>query len=294
MDKECLKHCLTEDERATFERDGFLVTKDALPASTIKYFSKIVDRLGPGDNIFAKDELFLELIDWPRTFPKVFGVLGWNIHSYYTQIVVSPPQDKQAQSTKRRRGWHQDSDRINADIEPGTQPRLSVKVGYFLTDVSEGGRGNFSIIPGSHRKREIELPADGVSDPEGAIEVKVPAGTAVMFDRRLFHAPGHNRSNVTRKVIFMGYSHRWIHPRDDRTVAHLMERSDPIRRQLLGGKTGAMGTSSPREEDVPLRFWMLEHLGEKSVADWYARIVGAQSVSFGRNHSEPRLSDSED
>ena len=108
MDKECLKHCLTEDERATFERDGFLVIKDALPASTIKDFSKIVDRLGPGDNIFAKDELFLELIDWPRTFPKVFGVLGWNIHSYYTQIVVSPPQDKQAQSTKRRRGWHQE------------------------------------------------------------------------------------------------------------------------------------------------------------------------------------------
>ena len=76
------------------------------------------------------------------------------------------------------------------------------------------------------------------------------------------------------------------------TVSRLMERSDPIRRQLLGAKTYAMGTSSPREEDVPLRSWMLKHLGEKSVTDWYARIVGAQSVSFGRNHSEPRLSDS--
>ena len=29
MDKECIKHCLTEDERATFERDGLLVIKDA-------------------------------------------------------------------------------------------------------------------------------------------------------------------------------------------------------------------------------------------------------------------------
>jgi hypothetical protein len=292
MDKECLKHCLTEDERATFERDGLLVIKNALPASMVKDFSEIVGRLGPGDNIFAKDESFLELLDWPRTFPKVFSVLGWNIHSYYTQMVVSPPQDKQAQSTKRRRGWHQDSDRINADIEAGTQPRLSVKVGYFLTDVSEGGRGNFSVIPGSHRKREIELPADGVSDPEGAMEVMVTPGTAVMFDRRLFHAPGHNQSDITRKVLFIGYSLRWIHPRDERTVSHLMERSDPIRGQLLGAKTGAMGTSSPREEDVPLRSWMLKHLGEKSVIDWYARIVGAQSVSFGRNHSEPRPSDS--
>ena len=29
MDKECIKHCLAEDERATFERDGLLVIKDA-------------------------------------------------------------------------------------------------------------------------------------------------------------------------------------------------------------------------------------------------------------------------
>ena len=37
------------------------------------------------------------------------------------------------------------------------------------------------------------------------------------------------------------------------TVSRLMERSDPIRRQLLGAQTCAMGTSSPREEDMPLR-----------------------------------------
>ena len=48
----------------------------------VKDFSETVGRQGPGDNIFAKDESFLELLDWPRTFPKVFGVLGWNINSY--------------------------------------------------------------------------------------------------------------------------------------------------------------------------------------------------------------------
>ena len=50
------------------------------------------------------------------------------------------------------------------------------------------------------------------------------------------------------------------------TVAHLMERCDPIRRQLLGASpSGGYGYTSPAEEDVPLRAWIREHLGEKAV-----------------------------
>ena len=286
MDAECLQHVLTEEERANFERDGFIVVKDALPASMVEGLVKVVDRLGACEDFLGKDDLLLELIDWHRTFPKVWGILGWNIHSYYTQMLVTPPEDEEHKRTKRRRGWHQDSDRINADIEPGPQPRISIKVGYFLTDLTRGGYGNFSVLPGSQLRREIELPADGVSDPEEAIEIKGPAGTAVIFDRRLFHARGWNLSEVTRKVLFIGYSHRWIHPRDERTVAHIMERSNPIRRQLLGAKTRAMGTSSPSDEDVPLRSWIKDHLGEEVVTDNYARIVGAPSVTFGRNHGQ--------
>ena len=32
----------------------------------------------------------------------------------------------------------------------------------------------------------------------------------------------------------MGYSYRWLRPRDDMTVAHYLDDADPIRRQLLG------------------------------------------------------------
>ena len=131
----------------------------------------------------------------------------------------------------------------------------------------KGGRGNFSVIPGSHLKDEVEYPADGVSNPPDAHEVRVPAGTAVMFDRRIWHAGGWNFSDITRKVLFVGYSMRWFHPRDAMTVSHYMDRCDPIQRQLLGSKTGNLGLTSPREEDVPLREWMREHLGEAAIAD---------------------------
>ena len=51
------------------------------------------------------------------------------------------------------------------------------------------------------------------------------------------------------------------------TVSHYMDRCDPIQRQLLGSKTGNLGLTSPKEEDVPLREWMREHLGEEAISD---------------------------
>ena len=271
MDSACLEHCLTEQERTQFERDGFIVIENALPAPMVEGLIDAVDSVKAGVDFIGKDDRFLELIDWHRTFPKVWGILGWNIHLYHTHITVTPPVPLEDRPSKKRLHWHQDSGRVNLDIETIPAPRISVKIGYFLTDVSEGGRGNFSVIPGSHLVDEVEYPADGVSNPPEAHEVRVPAGTAVIFDRRIWHAGGWNFSDITRKVLFVGYSLRWFHPRDAMTVSHYMDRCDPIQRQLLGSKTGNLGLTSPREEDVPLREWMREHLGEESIADRSAR-----------------------
>ena len=46
-----------------------------------------------------------------------------------------------------------------------------------------------------------------------------------------------------------------------------MEICSPIQRQLLGYKTGNLGLTRPDKEDVPLREWMREHLGEGSIGD---------------------------
>jgi ectoine hydroxylase len=302
MDRACLEYCLTEEERREFDRNGFFVVEDALPPALIEALTAVVDRLdaeyrpkmgrGPHEllslrDFVGKDDLFLELLDWPRTFPKVWGILGWHIQLYHSHLNVTPPlppdageprfPDGEGLPPSGRRGpgpgpaskrlqWHQDSGRLNADLETDPRPRISLKVGYFLTDTQTSGRGNFTVIPGSHLRNTISFPPDGVSDPDGAVPVQVPPGAAVFFDRRLWHSPSPNRSNVTRKVLFYGYSYRWLRPRDDMTVAHLMERCDPIRRQLLGASpSGGYGYTSPTDEDVPLRAWIREHLGETAV-----------------------------
>ena len=281
MDTACLEHQLTENERREFEQNGYFVVEDALPASLVEALAAVVDRLdaryrpekgrGPHDlltllDFIGKDDLFLELLDWPRTFPKVWALLGWHIQLYHSHLNVTPPSPPGEAAAKKRLQWHQDSGRLNVDLETNPRPRISLKVGYFLTDTRETGRGNMHVIPGSHLWNRLDLPADGISNPEGAVPLLLKAGTAVFFDRRIWHAPSPNHSPVTRKALFYGYSYRWLRPRDDMTVAHLMERCDPIRRQLLGASpTGGYGYTSPTDADVPLRTWIREHLGEAAV-----------------------------
>jgi ectoine hydroxylase len=67
---------------------------------------------------------------------------------------------------------------------------------------------------------------------------------------------------MTRKVIWYGYSYRWLRPKDAMTVEHLYPRLDPIQRQILGDGTSANGTYDPTDADVPLRTWLQEHCPE--------------------------------
>ena len=82
-------------------------------------------------------------------------------------------------------------------------------------------------------------------------------GTAVLFDRRLWHSRSENRSDLTRKAVFLGYTYRWIRPRDDYPIRpELFARLSPIRRQLLGGGRDAMSYWGLGEEDAPLQAWL--------------------------------------
>ena len=105
MDTSGLQHRLTDDERLTFERNGFLIVENALPADLVERLTAVVDRVdaeyrsehgvSPYERVnildfVGYDELFLELLDWPTTFPKVWGLLGWNIQLYHSHMPTSP------------------------------------------------------------------------------------------------------------------------------------------------------------------------------------------------------------
>ena len=172
------------------------------------------------------DDAFLELVDHPGCLPLVSAVLGSNIYVYHCHLDVHPPEGR----AEPRWRWHQDGGRQNVELE-SPRPRLSVKVAYFLTDVPTAEHGALRVVPGSHVRDT--LPRD--REPAGAIPVLVEAGSAVIFDRRLWHARGDNVSDRTRKALFYGYTHRWIRPRDELTLdPDRLAGLTPLRRQLLG------------------------------------------------------------
>lgn len=276
MDRSWLQHALTVDEERRFAEQGYMIVEDAIPQELVARATAVVDKitaaekasegLGASDgiNIFdfiGQDDVFLELLDYPTTFPKVWGILGWNIQLYHSHTIITPPN---AVSGPGQQGlnWHKDSGRLNNELETDPQPRISLKVAFFLTDTSELGRANLYVIPGSHLMNK--LPVDGEKRPKGGVPVRAKPGDAVFFDRRIWHSSSPNTSEMPRKVLFYGYSYRWLRPRDNMTVDHLMGRLDPIRQQLLGAApSGWHGFSSPKPEDVPLRAWLQENVGEQ-------------------------------
>jgi ectoine hydroxylase len=246
---------MTADQRDQFERDGFLVIPGVLTQAEVEFYDQALDRVyraqqaagavaagGPMHLLSAVANCpeAAGLIDHPSVFALVWSVLGWNIHIYHSHLDVHPPI---AAQRPFRYEWHQDGGRQNREIETDPRPRLSVKLAYWLSDVSRPGRGNLKVWPGSHTRNRIDGPPRrdiAWPDPQNAVEVCVNPGDVTFFDRRLWHARSDNYSRLTRKAIFFGYTYRWTTIRDqiqDLHASPAFAQLSPVRRQLLGGMT---------------------------------------------------------
>lgn len=264
---------LTEQQRASFESNGFLVVPEALPPEMVTKLTGAVDRLYAEGvekqglskanhwqrrNCIGADDAFLELLDWPATLPLVMGLLNWNIQLITSHCVVRAPSPPDADEHWKAEGWHRDGGTSPAEMQE-PHPRLFIKVAYWLTDLSQPGRGNIRFIPGSNRLIGRPAQAEGAPDPYGAIEICANPGDAVLFEQRTWHGVGANRSDITRKSLFFGYGYRWIRPMDYITAPpELLAKCTPVQRQLLGGVTDAMSFYLPKDEDVPLKEYFQE------------------------------------
>ncbi|NKB67328.1 MAG: hypothetical protein GKR89_09735 [Candidatus Latescibacteria bacterium] len=279
MDRSCLDHILTDQERQQFRTNGYLVIENALDTETLETAVAAVDRIDTRlrqqqglsqeqrlntHDCIGKDAALLDLIDYPTTFPKVWGLMGWNIYLFHTQMIATPPTSK-IPPAGQKLGWHQDQNRSNGDLDLEDlpiNPMLSLKVAFFLTDTTEVGVANFYVAPRQQANKQIIYADDESTMPVNGMPLRVNGGSAVLFDRRLWHAASPNYLNRPRKVLFYGYAYRWIRPKCIMEVDHLLENIDPIRRQLLGTTTAQDHYYLPSDEDVPLRTWLKENSDE--------------------------------
>lgn len=256
-----------------FERDGYCVVPDALPPAKVAELLGAIDRTkdrlassGHTRDVFGldvrpivtEDDAFLSLLEWPATFPLAVRCLGhYSLQLNTSHLIMVPPRPDAA----RNIGWHQDGGSPGMSVG-GIRPMFSLKIGYFLTDLLEPDMGQLMVVPGSHRSAGDPARQPN-GDPVGAVQLRVKAGTAVVFANPLWHGTAPNLSPRTRIVIYFGYAYRWLKPIDYDTMPEsLITRCSPIGQQLLGKKSSHLGNYIPTDADCPLKAKYLEWFGE--------------------------------
>lgn len=278
MDELATQHLLSPEQCQRFREQGFLVLPSVLGPDEVERLSapaRQLEAAARGDGLEGPEyfvhglvdssDAFYQMIDHPKTFPAVWAALGWNIRLYTWHLTVnrrdgSPESPDGAPITN----WHFDGARLSLDPLTHPRPRMSVKIGFYLTDLSEVGRGNLYVVPGSHLRDDYELDALGDRIPrrpglDRAEPVLTRAGDAVLLDRRVWHGIGANLTDDLRIALHYGYALRWMQPKSELGIsAKRYEEADPIRRQLLGAASGQNGWYAPTDDDVPLRRWIAE------------------------------------
>lgn len=276
---------LTETEKLQFEANGFLVFENLLTPEEISEYRELItaqrkknkkvlygDKVGQPRNFedllelrnaVSHDSKLLDLMTHPKIFPRVVDLMGPHISLITSHIFYRPPTTKVPANFKQI-DWHRDGPGHGGLSFNGRYPWLYTKVGIFLTDLTIKDAGSLKVIPGSHLNDLNAKAYKNQADPIGTYEVKIPAGSVLIFDNRILHAVGPNYSTISRENIYFGYGWRHIRPIDFTTQsAELLSQCTPIQKQLFGEKTSELGYYLPIAGEVPLIDWQNKRLASK-------------------------------
>jgi ectoine hydroxylase len=274
---------VTADQRLRFDRDGYFLVEDELRGDEVAELIDVIDGIDaavrrdrglPADapvsvrNVVCRHPAFQRLLDRASIMALVVGLLGPRIQLRGSNFDVRPPQPPGGQEAADRfMAWHLDQPEGGWPTVGGVVPFMELKVGYYLTDLTAPRSGALRVRPGSHR-RPPGVQRDGTAPPDGVAELRVRAGTALIWHTSLLHQVAPNFSGRTRKCIYLAYQHRWLRPSDYVTApAEVIARCNPVQRQLLGALGEGMCQLrdadvepcspywTPRPEDVPLETW---------------------------------------
>lgn len=268
--------------RDEFRENGFLVLPGVLSQEECAKYCAVLDRLDrelpfgarhkarkPGDGLelrscIKKAPEFMELVDRTDILTLLGFLLGYNIQLGNSHAFIRPGYERDAgEAPQWLFGWHRDLMRTATPVN-GRYPHLATRVGYFFSPADQPLMGSLYVVPGSHRTAGRPAWNREADRPYGMHELLVEAGTAVLFDNRLWHSTSPNYSSIARKNLYLEYAQRWLRPfdyyfQDEQVYAS----ASPVLKQLLGYdfsdiEDGNVGYQEPKDTDTPLRFWLAE------------------------------------
>lgn len=224
---------LTPDQRAQFDRDGYLffpglfsseetqTLVDAVPAlydrrEAFNVREKGKDAVRTNFAAHMYSEPFAKLARHPRMIEPVQDLL--NEELYMHQFKINGKMAFEGDVWQ----WHQDYGTwLNDDMMP-TERAMNIAI--FLDDVTEHN-GPLMFIPGSHKKGVVDAKHDltttsyplwtvdndlirqlvqrGGGKNGGIVSPKGPAGSMILFHSCLVHASGSNLSPFNRVAVYL-------------------------------------------------------------------------------------------
>ena len=241
---------LNDAQRVSYEANGFLVIPNALNADQLADVRSAADqaestwradlsrRGGRGETLnqvqspIEYDDRLLALLWHPTVFPIVREIIGNDVMMIDSDYFITPPK-----TPKTHADWHHD---VGLPGVYHPKSTMMVKVFYLLSDV-DSSSGGTAMIPGSH-KFDMNWKFPQVEDPKqmpGAIQMTGKAGTAYLFNGRVFHCAVNNESDHARRVLIYNYGHFWMkmwqgYEPSQRLLDAAIASGDPVRKQLLG------------------------------------------------------------
>jgi Phytanoyl-CoA dioxygenase (PhyH) len=269
-----------EPAKQVFERDGFVMLRNVLTPEDLTGLHADIDELleekGNPDALSSFGAALaypnvMRLAEHARVLPLVVNLLGFNLQLHLSSLNVKKPVEQA--NGDRFQGGKFDAGKASGGIDwhrDGPSPQFpyvhdySVKVCFIVSDLSEPGRGNTKVVPGSHRDPAFRPRHGDASRPlAGEVEICGAPGDVMIFAQNLWHSATFNHSPIERRLAFIGYSACWMRPVDYATVpAALLEGASPNLRQLLGD-IGPTTFHHYMGADMPLQsLW----LGEEPVS----------------------------
>ncbi|MBV9546844.1 MAG: phytanoyl-CoA dioxygenase family protein [Chloroflexi bacterium] len=304
---------MTDEQRRSFDEQGFIVIEDFFSDSEFNRLLNAMDEVaariraekGVSEsdpfalrNALTHHAAFLDLIDNPRILPLVVDAIGWNIQIRTTHLDYRPPYPEGMVPGELGTGegadhaagyknlvWHPDLAGpylFEAPSNDGRLPFMEIKVGYYLSDLTAKNSGAICLVPGSHRRSPQELRDMQYRVPdEQYIELNVRPNTALLWRTQVWHCVTPNLSNLVRKVFYVGYHYRWLRPTDYiQQDPDLIERSSPIRRQLLGAldPSGGDPLGSDPFWEPSSRYWLIKNWDDVPLKKWAEDRAGQQQT----------------
>ena len=158
-------------------------------------------------NLVNKGQVFVDLLEHPLVDEFCIEFLGeYFLISSFTSKIAHPGCQPQL--------MHNDQIGIHP---PMPQINVGLNIFFFLDDFTEAN-GATRLLPGSHLP-ENAVGLDNIFSTDGTIAAAAPAGTALIFDTRLWHGTGANKTDRDRRAVFMLFTRSWMRTVENHTLS---------------------------------------------------------------------------